>query len=81
MTAPTKVFNSPAWTYDPTAALQQAAAAAGASRRPLAPHHPETWKVSVWQVRPCAAHSLLAGCSECCPTPLHSTSRPAAVPS
>ena len=69
MTAPTRVFNSPLWTYDPAPALQAAAAAAGASSAraaagpaavaALKPHHPETWKVSVWQVR--RAGSMVGG--------------------
>ena len=57
MTAPAQVFSAPLWQYDPAPALQAAAAAAGGSRSgrtsapALKPHHPETWKVSVWQVR------------------------------
>ncbi|KAL4443584.1 hypothetical protein ABPG75_011321 [Micractinium tetrahymenae] len=58
LTSPAKVFNSPIWSYDPGPALQAAMAqTAGSSRAALAqpvrqflPHHPETWKVSVWQV-------------------------------
>ena len=54
LTAPARAFDSPIWTYDPAPLLQ---AAASGSRRPsaalaaaLQPHHPETWRVSIWQV-------------------------------
>jgi hypothetical protein len=55
LTAATGVFNSPIWHYDPQPALRAAAAQlAGSSRtgslRQHKAHHPETWKVSVWQV-------------------------------
>lgn len=68
MTAPTRVFNSPLWQYDPAPALAAAAQAPGSSRgggappRQFLPHHPETWKVSIWQARLWALGSLGPGC-------------------
>ncbi|KAL4447306.1 hypothetical protein ABPG77_007339, partial [Micractinium sp. CCAP 211/92] len=58
LTASAAVFNSAIWSYDPAPALQAAMAqAASGSRaaqaqpsRQFLPHHPETWKVSIWQV-------------------------------
>lgn len=51
-----QTFDSPIWTYDPAAAFAEAAARGGgdAALEQLlgnkASHHPETWKVSVWQL-------------------------------
>jgi vacuolar protein sorting-associated protein 13A/C len=55
LTTTAQTFNSPLWSYDPSAALLAAAAATPGSSRgaplPLPPHHPETWKVRGHAVR------------------------------
>ena len=62
LTAPARVFDSPIWAFDPLSLLgplgssapgssgQAAATAAAVALQRKKPHHPETWKVSVWQV-------------------------------
>ena len=53
LTETARVFNSPIWSYDPVPALAAAAQSAlrgGMASSPPLPHHPEGWKVSVWQV-------------------------------
>eukprot|EP00887_Chlorella_sp_A99_P001951 scaffold18.g1951.t1 len=62
LTVPSRCFNSAIWSYEPPAFAQQLGLGGGAgpggagpSRAPapafaLRAHHPETWKISVWQV-------------------------------
>lgn len=49
------MFDSPIWAFDPLSMLggggaQAASTAAAMALQRKQPHHPEIWKLSVWQV-------------------------------
>ena len=55
LTPAAQVFNSPLWSLDPLSLLGGGGGAAASTAAAMAlqrkkPHHPETWKISVWQV-------------------------------
>ncbi|GAB4822342.1 hypothetical protein N2152v2_009388 [Parachlorella kessleri] len=55
LTSASQVFNSPLWSLDPLSLLGGGGGAAASTAAAMAlqrkkPHHPETWKISVWQV-------------------------------